>query len=182
MCASDPSRPSWRMGRRGSRNEVGHPRASAHGSDRLFVADQKFIDHDAEIVYVPRDEVLSFAEREGAISPSMLRAPSSPTATASVRSRSSSRITNWPTIQPSSSSRSCARGRRLEDADGHRSRGASRPLPAASWTSAWRPGAAPIGAPGLRRALRVGTASGRRRVSLRLAGYLDGASVLPAQH
>jgi hypothetical protein len=29
---------------------------------------RKFIDHDAEIVYVPRDEVLSFAEREGATS------------------------------------------------------------------------------------------------------------------
>ena len=28
----------------------------------------RFIDADAEIVYVPRDEVLSFAEREGAIS------------------------------------------------------------------------------------------------------------------
>jgi hypothetical protein len=29
---------------------------------------RKFIDPDAEIVYVPRDEVLAFAEREGAIS------------------------------------------------------------------------------------------------------------------
>src|SRR5450759_769888 len=29
---------------------------------------RKFIDPDAEIVYVPRDEVLSYAEREGAIS------------------------------------------------------------------------------------------------------------------
>jgi hypothetical protein len=29
---------------------------------------RRFIDPDAEIVYVPRDEVLAFAEREGAIS------------------------------------------------------------------------------------------------------------------
>ena len=29
---------------------------------------RKFIDTEAEIVYVPRDEVLSYAEREGAIS------------------------------------------------------------------------------------------------------------------
>src|SRR5436189_5367089 len=29
---------------------------------------RKFIDHDAEIVYVPRDDVLAYAEREGAIS------------------------------------------------------------------------------------------------------------------
>jgi len=29
---------------------------------------KKFIDADGEIVYVPRDEVLSYAEREGAIS------------------------------------------------------------------------------------------------------------------
>jgi hypothetical protein len=29
---------------------------------------RRFIDHDAEIVYVPRDEVLGYAEREGAIS------------------------------------------------------------------------------------------------------------------
>jgi hypothetical protein len=29
---------------------------------------RKFIDPDAEIVYVPRDEVLGFAQREGAIS------------------------------------------------------------------------------------------------------------------
>src|SRR5215208_6431974 len=29
---------------------------------------RKFIDPDAEIVYVPRDEVLAYAEREGAIS------------------------------------------------------------------------------------------------------------------
>jgi hypothetical protein len=29
---------------------------------------RKFIDADAEIVYVPRDEVLAYAEREGAIS------------------------------------------------------------------------------------------------------------------
>jgi hypothetical protein len=27
---------------------------------------RKFIDHDAEIVYVPRDQVLDYAEREGA--------------------------------------------------------------------------------------------------------------------
>ena len=29
---------------------------------------RKFIDHDAEIVYVPRDQVLDYAEREGATS------------------------------------------------------------------------------------------------------------------
>ena len=29
---------------------------------------RRFIDHDAEIVYVPRDEVLTYAERTGAIS------------------------------------------------------------------------------------------------------------------
>jgi hypothetical protein len=42
-----------------------HPRTDRIACPWLI---RKFIDPDAEIVYVPRDEVLSYAEREGAIS------------------------------------------------------------------------------------------------------------------
>ena len=42
-----------------------HPRTDRIACPWLI---RKFIDPDAEIVYVPRDEVLPFAEREGAIS------------------------------------------------------------------------------------------------------------------
>jgi hypothetical protein len=42
-----------------------HPRTDRVACPWLI---RKFIDPDAEIVYVPRDEVLSYAEREGATS------------------------------------------------------------------------------------------------------------------
>ncbi len=42
-----------------------HPRTDRIACPWLI---RKFIDPDAEIVYVPRDEVLRYAEREGAIS------------------------------------------------------------------------------------------------------------------
>jgi hypothetical protein len=42
-----------------------HPRTDRIACPWLI---RSFIDHDAEIVYVPRDEVLTYAEREGATS------------------------------------------------------------------------------------------------------------------
>ena len=42
-----------------------HPRTDRIACPWLI---RKFIDADAEIVYVPKDDVLAFAEREGAIS------------------------------------------------------------------------------------------------------------------
>jgi len=42
-----------------------HPRTDRIACPWLI---RKFIDHDAEIVYVPSDQVLSYAEREGATS------------------------------------------------------------------------------------------------------------------
>jgi hypothetical protein len=42
-----------------------HPRTDRIACPWLI---RKFIDPDAEIVYVPRDDVLAYAEREGAIS------------------------------------------------------------------------------------------------------------------
>ena len=42
-----------------------HPRTDRIACPWLI---RKFIDSDAEIVYVPRDDVLTYAEREGAIS------------------------------------------------------------------------------------------------------------------
>jgi hypothetical protein len=47
---------------------VGHPGAPAHGPDRLPGLIRWFIDPSAEIVYVPRDDVIAFAGREGAVS------------------------------------------------------------------------------------------------------------------
>ena len=62
------------------------------------MADPTFIDPEAEIVYVPRDEVLAYAERE-ARPASTPRARRTPTATASARSRSSSRTTRSRTLR-----------------------------------------------------------------------------------
>jgi hypothetical protein len=53
---------------------------------------KKFIDPDAEFLYVPADQVLEVAEREGAKSYDA-PGPSTPTATGSAPSRYSSRTT-----------------------------------------------------------------------------------------
>jgi hypothetical protein len=49
-------------------DEVGHPRTSQDGPDRVPLAHPHVHRPDAEIVYLPADHVLSFAEREGATS------------------------------------------------------------------------------------------------------------------
>lgn len=61
---------------------------------------RKFIDPEAEILYVPAADVLAVAERENARSVSMRPAPGTRTATGCARSRFSSRSTGL-TIPPS---------------------------------------------------------------------------------
>jgi hypothetical protein len=60
-----------------------HPKADRIACPWLI---RKFIDPEAEIVYVPRDDVLACAEQEGA-SASMGPRRNTPTATAIARSR-----------------------------------------------------------------------------------------------
>jgi hypothetical protein len=71
---------------------MGHARASADRSGHISTLIRAFIDPDAEIVYVTRDDVLQYAERE-VRSASMRRARSTRTVTACAHSRSSSRST-----------------------------------------------------------------------------------------
>jgi hypothetical protein len=70
------------------RDEVVHPRAPR--TDRIACPwlIRKFIDPDAEIVYVAPGEVLPHAEREGAPSASTRQTLATPTATVSTPSRS----------------------------------------------------------------------------------------------
>jgi len=68
---------------------------------------RRFIDPDAEFLFVARDQVLAVAEREGG-TPTTPKAPSTPTGMGSARSSCSSRTSSSPTIPASSVSlRSC---------------------------------------------------------------------------
>ena len=73
-------------------HEVGHPRPPQDRPHRLPWLIRRFIDPDAEILYVPTDQVLAVAADEGAHSFDA-PAPSTTTATASAPSRSSSTTT-----------------------------------------------------------------------------------------
>lgn len=134
-----------------------HPRTDRTACPWLI---RRFIDPEAEIVYVLRDEVLAYAQQEGP-SPSTPPARGTPTATASAPSRTSWR-TMASTTMVSSSWRWSSLRRRPR---GHREHaGVGRPARDRRRLRAARPGRptpARARTPGLRRSLRLGAAAGR---------------------